>query len=105
MSRAIREHYEFSKATRIEALRRAEYRCEQCGKSDKEVGKLFIHHKLMIEMAARYYQDISCEVIKSLANAEVLCDHCHKVRDEQARREHGMFALALKLMSRLEKAG
>lgn len=98
-----REKYEFAKSTKIEALQRADHTCESCGKHEKEVGKLYVHHKLMIEMAIRYYPELSNLVIKSLANAECLCQSCHLKRDNQAREEHRKFALTLQLMERFQQ--
>lgn len=95
MSKIDRELYEFSKATVLEALKRADWKCERCGKSKKEVGMLYIHHKLAINIAIHQYPEIAPSVIKSICNAKCVCRECHMYEDEESKKNHKFFAQAL----------
>lgn len=75
MSReSYRKHYEFDRNTRYEAYRRAQGQCEICGTSDG----LECHHILGVWYAVNFHPEISAVVIKSLANAQIVCQSCHE---------------------------
>lgn len=88
---------EFSKETIIEALKRSHFSCERCGipKKDTMQGYLEIHHMLGIAMALKFYPHLSFSVISSVANARVLCFHCHQVEDNEAKYTHPEMAVRL----------
>lgn len=72
--RSRRKRYEFDNQTKYEAKKRAGFRCEICGKPTN----LEVHHRIAIWFARDYMPQLAASVIKSLANAEVLCSDCHK---------------------------
>lgn len=74
-----RAPYEFSSDVKLDALRRANWRCERCGKHKSETpeGYLEIHHILAIGIVIKDYPQLAPAIVKSLANAEVLCCDCH----------------------------
>lgn len=86
---------EFTPETKLEALRRAKFTCEDCGRPKHEVGYLQIHHKLGIAIAARFHPEISHALLASIANTAVLCPDCHEKRDIADRKKHTEFARAL----------
>lgn len=66
----------FSPETKQKAKERAGYRCQECGKYEKDGAKLEIHHRVAIWFA----QELPClapMVITSLANSVCLCQECH----------------------------
>jgi 5-methylcytosine-specific restriction endonuclease McrA len=71
---------EFSPQTIKDALWRAGYKCERCDRTKPEIRDHYfeIHHKLGIAHALAYYPNLSHAIIRSLANAEVLCKDCHQ---------------------------
>ncbi len=86
---------EFSDETKLEALRRANWRCERCGRQKQDVGYLEIHHRLGIAIALRYHPEISHALLSSIANARVLCHDCHRIEDQSDRRKHQELAREL----------
>lgn len=98
-----RTNYEFTKETILAALRFADFRCEECHRSkpqlalDGEKPYFEMHHILGIEIAVRYFPEISAEVIKSIANCEVVCRECHR---EIHRQKQDYFAIAENLLKR-----
>lgn len=83
---------EFTRETRWEARQRANGRCELCGTSEN----LSVHHILGIEIALKFYPEISHAAIRSLANALCVCSHCHEHMDRQAKINHSLPAQSLK---------
>ena len=79
---------EFSDATKLEALKRADWRCEECGKTKQEVGHFEIHHRVGIAIALSHHPELSHAMISSLANSVCLCASCHKKADIKDRRHH-----------------
>lgn len=63
----------FSTETKRQALERANYSCENCGKT----GRLEIHHILPIYIATQVYKDLPHVALSVLENALVLCTNCH----------------------------
>jgi len=63
----------FSPETKRQALERANYSCENCGKR----GRLEIHHILPIYIATQVYKDLPHAALSVLENAMVLCPPCH----------------------------
>lgn len=86
--------YEFTPETKILALKRANFRCEDCGvpKHKSKDGYLEIHHVLAVMAAVNYYPNIPHVIIASLANAMVLCKDCHQARDNSMRFDHPVIA-------------
>ena len=77
--------YEFDRETKIAALERAQYKCEKCGKSDDRTDRLQIHHLIAIWFC-KETGSLGLEVIKSLANTQVLCCSCHsEVHSQESR--------------------
>lgn len=74
-----RAPYEFSPEVKLDALKRAHWRCERCGKHKSETpeGYLEIHHILAIGIVIKDYPQLAPAIVKSLANAKVLCCDCH----------------------------
>jgi len=82
MSRAYRAAYEFSKETILEALRRSDFCCEECGKHKSQTPEHFLeaHHRIGIYYFVKHHRefpDITREIMRSLANCSVLCNECH----------------------------
>ncbi len=102
MSRRHRENYEFSGEVKYEALKRAEYKCSQCGVSQETV-HLQAHHVLPISIAVNFYPHIVPQLIASLENLEVLCPACHEVADKESFRNHRTIALALELVTQMAR--
>ncbi len=105
------KEYEFPHQTVIDALRRADWKCEQCGKPKKDTpeGYLELHHLLPVMIAVKYYPHILPELIASLDNCKVLCCQCHSKADEESRLNHPRLALEiytnwLEAQLRLERA-
>lgn len=71
-----REPYNFSYETKIKALERSRYRCEQCGRTHSRKNQLEVHHVVAIWFA-REVPALALQVITSIANAKVLCHSCH----------------------------
>src|SRR5690349_8455946 len=102
---------EFSSETKLEALRRAKFRCECCGKSKeelKEAGEanyFEIHHILPLFIIDREFPELSLVAIKSLENARVLCKPCHlKVHHDGTMTQYIEHAQKLKeYQERIEK--
>lgn len=69
--------YEFSKSTVIEALKRANFTCENCGtrKLDTPEKYLEIHHLIYVWYAID--NNIPHAIITSVENAMCLCHSCH----------------------------
>lgn len=63
----------FSNETKRQALERAKFRCESCGKR----GRLEIHHILPIYIATQVYQELPHAALSVLENAACLCPDCH----------------------------
>jgi hypothetical protein len=59
------------------AKRRADWKCEKCGKTDDEVRQLEVHHILAVWFAKEYFSQIASHALNSLLNAQVLCSECH----------------------------
>lgn len=87
--------YEFTYKTRVEALKRAKFTCEECGVRQEDGYALFVHHVLGIAFARYYYPSIAPVVISSLANARVLCSDCHLEADNAMREDHAYLAARL----------
>lgn len=86
---------EFSDQTKLDALRRADFKCECCGRSkpdlkrDGDKAYFEIHHILPIFIIAREFPELSLTVIKSVENAKVLCIPCHhKTHHEGTMKEY-----------------
>jgi hypothetical protein len=91
-----RDSFEFPWLVRSEALRRNGYCCERCGRSRKELRqdhestRFEFHHFLGIweamiacpEILGDIAVDI-VDIVRSLANIEVLCVSCHKKAEGQ----------------------
>lgn len=86
---------EFTKETKLAALRRDEWTCQECGRKKEQVGYLEIHHKLGIAIALQCHPEISHALISSLANATCLCHDCHSKRDVIDRKKHKEYAQEL----------
>lgn len=91
------KEYEFSFETKVAALRRANWKCEDCGtpKQKARDGYLEIHHMLAVAAAINFYPSIAPAVITSLANARALCKDCHQKRDNAMRFDHPTYAAIL----------
>lgn len=87
--------YEFTEQIKGAALYRAGYKCEDCGVEKASDRRLNVHHKLGIAYALRYYPSVPPTLIRSLANAEVLCDQCHLKKDNALLDEHSTIAAML----------
>lgn len=95
---------EFTKEVVIEALKRADFKCERCGIPKEETfeGYLEIHHILGIARAVNLYPEISHLLISSLANSRVLCIKCHQIEDNEAKYNHREMADRLKNTNRVK---
>lgn len=84
---------EFSEQTKLEALNRSQWQCEDCGikKKDTPEGFLHIHHKLGIATALYRYPELSHALIASINNALVTCVACHKKRDREDPKKHRQY--------------
>lgn len=79
--------YEFDPTTKREALDRVNYTCEICGREEDRSNGIFLqaHHKIAIWFA-RENPCLALEVIKSLANCEIVCRDCHsKLHNQETR--------------------
>ncbi|MBP9702553.1 hypothetical protein KBD69_02600 [Candidatus Woesebacteria bacterium] len=101
---------EFSDATKIDALKRAGYRCERCKVPKKKArdGYLEIHHKLAIYCVVNYYPYLFPELVRSIVNAEVLCKDCHQEADNAMQYTHEETArflggLTIAMLSNIER--
>lgn len=83
--------YEFSGRVKMEAIKRANYACEECGVS----GYVEVHHMLGIYYAVTVYKDIAPWMISSLANAKVLCPTHHTEADNAMHTTHAYHAAKL----------
>lgn len=86
--------YEFTPETKLEALKRANFRCEGCGVPKREArdGYLEIHHVLGVAAAIKFYPSLAPAIISSLANAQVLCKDCHQQEDNRMQFNHPKIA-------------
>jgi len=89
---------EFTKEVKVEALRKADWCCEQCGikKKDALDGYLEIHHRVGIAVALLNHPELSHAMIASIANAVVLCIPCHRLMDRLDPRHHKEYAQELR---------
>jgi len=85
--RRARKYYKFNKETKEAAIERAAYKCECCGlefnKEDSQ--KAEVHHLLPIWIILNHYPRMSANLIRSLANAVVLCHDCHCLLHQQEK--------------------
>ena len=95
-----RKPYEFTKQTKIDALRRDNWSCAECGKHKKntEKGYLEIHHVLEIWFVIKYLPHISPTVVASLENAKCLCSSCHNKEHQKKKRYKEMISIAQGLL-------
>ena len=106
IDRINRAPMEFSDETKIEALKRASFKCEDCGRSKEDLkkagepGYFQLHHILGIAVAVRLFPWIGYEVIKSVENCRCLCHKCHRV-EENSRPDHE--EIATELLNRYEQ--
>jgi len=89
---------EFTKEVKVEALKKADWCCEQCGikKKDAEKGYLEIHHRVGIAIALLNHPELSHAMIASIANAVVLCIPCHRLMDSEDPKHHKEYAQELR---------
>lgn len=98
-----RPELEFSRATKIQALKNAEFSCEVCGvyKTDTEEQYLEIHHILPLYIAEKYFPQVTDGMLTSILNASVLCCHHHdQIHQYEDLYSHGKQA---ELLMSLEK--
>ena len=90
--------YRFSTETKREALKRADFKCENCGRNKKETPEQYleVHHLLAVSMAVRYYPELAPTLVSSLVNALVTCHDCHIILDQEAMGNHKYHAAKLK---------
>jgi len=88
---------EFTNEVKIEALKKAEWCCEECGikKKDTTEGYLEIHHRVGIAVALLNHPELSHAMISSIANAVVLCIPCHRLMDKLDAKHHKEYAKEL----------
>jgi len=91
---------EFTNEVKIEALKKADWCCEECGikKKDAEKGYLEIHHRVGIAVALHNHPELSHAMISSIANAVVLCIPCHRLMDSEDPKHHREYAKELRSM-------
>jgi len=91
---------EFTKEVKVEALRKADWCCEECGikKKDTVDGYLEIHHRVGIAVALHNHPELSHAMIASIANAVVLCIPCHDLMDREDPKHHKEYAVELRSM-------
>jgi len=82
-----RQPYNFDPETKREALERAGYRCEVCGKQDSATERLEVNHICAIWFA-RENPCLTIEVLKSISNAQVLCHQHHKELHQNESRHY-----------------
>ena len=89
---------EFTNEVKLEALRKADWCCEECGikKKDAVEGHLEIHHKVGIAVALLNHPELSHAMIASIANAVVLCIPCHHRMDSEDPKHHNEYAKELR---------
>ncbi len=92
MSRRRQKNKEFSMSTKIEAKRRANYQCQECGATEP----LQAHHLIPIYIAREI--ELPNVAIRNLANCEILCDDCHKETHENELSIEEYKALAQSLL-------
>lgn len=100
----IRSKYEFSKKTKIDALKRDNFTCVDCNKKKKETrgGYLQVHHIVPIWFAVNYLPNITPSVLSSLENAVCLCVDCHEKRHiTETKKEYIFLAQSLLSVSRV----
>ena len=91
---------EFTREVKNEALRKADWCCEECGikKKDAVDGHLEIHHKVGIAVALLNHPELSHAMIASIANAVVLCIPCHRLMDSEDAKHHREYAKEIRSM-------
>jgi len=91
---------EFTREVKIEALRKADWCCEECGikKQDAVDGYLEIHHKVGVAVALLNHPELSHAMIASIDNAVVLCIPCHRLMDSEDAKHHREYAKELRSM-------
>lgn len=89
--------YEFSSEVKLAALRRSNFKCEDCGvpKHLARDGYLEIHHMLGVAAAIQFYPSLAPAIISSLANARTLCKDCHQAADNRMQFNHPSIAFGL----------
>ncbi len=87
----VKSDCDFSKWTKEHALERSDHKCEKCGSAEN----LQVHHILGIWLALNNCPEITKEMIKSLANAEVVCAKCHEHEDQLSQQNYAIYAQAL----------
>lgn len=90
----------FSNETKRQALERANYQCENCGRR----GKLEIHHILPIYIATQVYQDLPHVALSVIENALCLCPDCHNKEHDRDWYKKDYSAQAMVLYGMLELA-
>ena len=92
------KEYRFSDEVKLEALRRSDFRCENCGRHKTETAEHYLqaHHLLAVSMAVRHYPELAPALVASLANIKILCADCHVIYDQEAMGNHQYYAKELK---------
>jgi hypothetical protein len=74
-----RKEYKFRKDIKELAVKKADYKCECCGKelNNGDAEKAEIHHLLPIWAIYDCCPEMSIHLVNHLANAVVLCHDCH----------------------------
>jgi hypothetical protein len=83
---------EFSGSVKVQAMRRADGRCEKCGEKSNRVE---IHHKLGVYYAVNFYPMLPSFIISSIDNALVACPDCHRELDDSMAINHVNMAYSL----------
>lgn len=95
-----RTPYEFSPETKLEALRRTDFCCADCGtpKRETERGYLEIHHRIPI-WAFHYnpelFVGVTADILTSVENARPLCHPCHREKDRLQLETYARIAQAI----------
>jgi 5-methylcytosine-specific restriction endonuclease McrA len=92
-----REPHNFSSETKLESLRRYDFRCANCGKHKKDCKPklLELHHRLPISIALDHFPH-AVFALKSVENCIPLCRECHKeVHEDLTIEECAIIAQAL----------
>ena len=98
MIQSKRHGYEFSYQTKLDALKRDSFTCQNCHKHKQEVEPpyLEIHHIVPIWFVVRYLPEMSAIYFHSIDNAVCLCKECHlKEHERQGVADYWTLAIAL----------
>ena len=100
-----KKSYFFKHETKELAIKKAKYKCECCGSkfNENDCQKAELHHLLPIWAIYKNCPEMSAEIIRSLANAVVLCHDCHSLLHKKEKKLKNYYGELIKELESLDE--